>query len=339
MNFLDPWIFLRVLAGLTTVYLFVRGAVTSWRVLRRFDVASASESQLALERQMDLASTFVRVGSVTQVGALALTVVAADRLSRSVRGAMCAYGVFQANRWGFIALGVTMTAAFVAGVTSQLCALDRSVRGRELVRPIAVAALVMAPLAVADLVMTGAFFLRLDLGVVASCCSSQLDIGALGDKGFASGPREFASIGAPIAVSVSAAIGWFASRRPRLLTVALAAVASLATLPLALGAAVLEVAPHAFELPQHACPFCLLRPDALGIGYPLFGAIFLAVVWSVGAALCGAVTPGVPMVGSVSSFARVRLRREASAWLIALAIGVAPVVRYAFIAEGKSLFP
>jgi hypothetical protein len=326
-------------AGLTTTYLFTRGAVASCRVLRRFDVARASEGQLALERQTELASTFVRVGSVVQVGALPLTVLAADRLSRSVRGAMCAYGVFQAGRWGFAALAVTVTAAFAAGVTSQLCALDRRVRGTEVVRLLAVASLVMAPLAIVDLAATGMFFLRLDLGVVASCCSAQMDIGALGERGFASGPREFVSIAALLAVMLSAAIGWIASRKLRPTVVALAAVASLAALPLAAGVTVLEVAPYVFELPQHACPFCLLRADALGIGYPLFGAIFLAGVWSVGAALGVAVPRGGPMVAAVATFVRGRLQREVFAWLVALALGVAPVVRYALVAGGKPLFP
>ncbi len=339
MNFLNPWIFLRMLAAVTTACLFLRGAFTSWRVLRYFDVSRASEGQLALEKQTELASAFVRVGAVIQIGALALTVLTADRLSVSVRGAMCAYGVFQGNRWGFTALSVTILVATAAGVTSQLCQLDRGARGMELARPLAVASLVMAPLAVLDLMTTAAFFLRLDLGVVASCCSTQLDTAALGGKGFASGPREFAAIGAPIAMLLAAAVGRAASRRPRVATVGAAALTSLVALPLALGAAVLEVAPYAFELPQHACPFCLLRAEVLGVGYPLFGAIFLAVLWSLGAALGLALTRGGAMVGYVDSFVRGRLRREAIAWLVALAVGAAPLVHYALVAQGRSLFP
>jgi hypothetical protein len=339
VNFFNPWIFLRMLAGLTTACLFLRGAFTSWRVLRHFDIGRASEGQLALERQTELVSTFVRVGSVAQIGALALTVVVADRLSGSVRGAMCAYGVFQADPWGFTALDVTMTVALAAGVTSQLCALDRGVRGMELVRPLALASIVMAPLAIADLITTALFFLHLDLGVVASCCSTQLDADVFGEKNFASGPRQLAAIGAPVAVLLSAALGWAASLRPRAAIVAVAAAASIAALPLALGAAILEVAPYAFELPQHSCPFCLLRRDVFGLGYPLFGAIFLAVVWSVGAALGTCVTRSGAMAESVSSFIRGRLRREAVAWLVAFAIGVVPVVRYVLVADGRPLFP
>src|SRR6187549_3460590 len=106
-NLLEPWVLLRIVAGLVAFLLFARGALTARRVLRRFDVARATEGQLALEKQMELASTFVRVGAVVEVLVLLLSALGADRLSRGVRGAMCAYGVFGANEWGFRSIAVT----------------------------------------------------------------------------------------------------------------------------------------------------------------------------------------------------------------------------------------
>src|SRR3982751_5751833 len=97
MNFLEPWILLRLVGGLVACLLFARGAMTAQKVLRHFDVKRATEGQLALEKQIELGATFVRIAAVVQVLALALTVLGADRMSRGVRGAMCAYGVFGAN--------------------------------------------------------------------------------------------------------------------------------------------------------------------------------------------------------------------------------------------------
>jgi len=337
VNLLEPWILLRLLAGLTAAILFARAALTAVRVLRHFDVREATEGQLALEKQSELGTTFVRVAVVLQVGALILGVLAADRLSHSIRGAMCAYGVFHENALGFPALTLTAFVAFAAAVTAQLTSFDRGVRGLELVRTIAVLSLAMAPLAVADLALTTAFFLKLDLGVVASCCSVQLDA-AVSGTGFASGPRGLATALAVVSVLLAASVGWAASVRPRAARAMLAAVLSLIAVPLAIGAIVLEVAPHAFELPQHSCPFCLLRADVLGIGYPLFGAVFLAAVWSVGAAAAALATRGGTSE-AFAAFARTRLRRGALAWALALALGVGPVLRYAIVSGGRSLFP
>ena len=124
-NLLEPWVLLRIVAGLVAFLMFVRGAMTAQKVLRRFDVARATEGQLALERQMELASTFVRVGAVVQVLSLALSALASDRLSRGVRGAMCAYGVFGANEWGFRSLAATAFVALAANMAGRGQAVDR----------------------------------------------------------------------------------------------------------------------------------------------------------------------------------------------------------------------
>ena len=81
-NLLEPWVLLRLAAGLVAFALFARAALTAQRVLRHFDVRRATEGQLALEKRVELAATFARVGAVVQVAALALSALTADRLSR-----------------------------------------------------------------------------------------------------------------------------------------------------------------------------------------------------------------------------------------------------------------
>ncbi len=347
MNLLEPWIFLRLAVGLVTVGLFARGAWVSARVLRHFDVARASEGQLALERQAELGSTFVRVGSVLAAGSLLFTVLAADRLSHSVRGAMCAYGVFEASPLGFPALLVSLILALAAGTLAQLFALDARVRDLSLVRPLAMLSIAAAPLALLDFALNARFFLGLDLTVVASCCSVGLDGAAPATAAFVHGPRQLVSTIGPVIIAASAITAAFVSSRGTrgrggaigVRAIVLSGLLGLAALPFALGAAVLEVAPHAFEIPGHLCPFCLLRGDVYGIGYPLFGSIFLAVIWGTGAGV-GALLLGKPSSGTaLGAFVRPRLRGQAIAWMVALAVGAFPVVRYAIVAGGVPLFP
>jgi hypothetical protein len=341
-NLLQPWIAFRLVAGLVAAGLFVRGAWTSSRVLRYFDVTRASEGQLALERQAELAAAFVRVATVVQVALLALSMLASDRLSGGIRGAMCGYGVFSASAWGFRALVVTVLVAVLAGVLAQLYAFDARVRGMDLVRPLAIATVALAPFAVADFAINTLFALDLDLSVVASCCSVQLDAvaaGAASNGVYASGPRVLTTIAAPIAIALSVAVALFAARRPRAPIVILAGALSACAFPLALGASIFEVAPHAFEIPQHVCPFCLLKASVYWIGYPLFGTILLAVVWSGGAAAGALLARGEAARRAFADFARERLRREAFAWTLAFLIGAVPIARYAIVAGGASLFP
>jgi hypothetical protein len=338
VNFLEPWVLLRIVAGLVAAALFVRAAFTSLKVLRHFDLRAATEGQLALERQVELSSTFIRVATIVQVGSLVLTCLAADRLSHGIRGAMCAYGVFQASPWGFRALAATIVVALLGGVLAELHACDARLPRLDLARALSWATLVMAPLAVADLYLTTTFLLDLDLTVVASCCSVQLDAVAAGNGGYTTGPRALSTVLAPIAAVLAIGVALLAARRPRASMVALAGAFAVLAFPIAIAAVVLEVAPHAFELPQHVCPFCLLKGDVLGLGYPLFGSIFLAVVWGVGAAASAILTRRSTARDAVDAFLTSRLRREALAWSIALVLGVLPVARYAWMSGGASLF-
>lgn len=338
-NLLEPWVLLRLVAGLVAVLLFGRAAMTARKVLRHFDLQRATEGQLALERQLELAATFVRVGAVVQVLALVLSVLGADRMSRAVRGAMCAYGVFGANPWGFRTLATTGLVALFAAVVARIYAFDSRVRTLALARPLASLTLAVAPLAMIDLAFASEFLLRLDLTAVSSCCSVQLDPVAASGATFASGPRVLATVAAVALGLLALASAVFASRAPTARRVMGAAAVSLLAFPAALAASVLEVAPHAFEVPHHVCPFCLLRPDVLGLGYPLYGALFVAVTWAAGAGASALLARRAEASDVLGPFARVSLRRGALAWALVLLLGAAPVARYALLSGGVSLFP
>lgn len=338
-NFLEPWVLLRLVAGLVACLLFARGAMTAQKVLRRFDVSRATEGQLALERQIELASTFVRVGAVFQALTLLLTVLTADHLSHGVRGAMCAYGVFSSNTWGFRSLAITVGVAVLAGTVAQCFAFDARVRNLELARAVSILTLAMFPLSVLDLAAAEEFLGALDLTVVASCCSVQLDSVAATGEGFAAGPRVLATIFALLGIGASIVMALFAARSPTRGRVVAAGIMSLIALPVAIAASVLEVAPHAFETPHHVCPFCLFRADAFGMGYPLYGALFLATVWGAGAFVSALLARRPDAADALRSFARTRLLRGAVAWGLVVALGVLPVLRYFIVSGGATLFP
>jgi hypothetical protein len=337
-NLIEPWVLLRLAAGLVAFALFGRAAMTARKVLRHFDASRATEGQLALEKQLELAATFARVGAVVQVLTLGVSALGADRLSRGVRGAMCAYGVFSAHEWGFRSLIATCGVALVAGILTQVYAFDARVRSLELVRPLAVATCAMAPLALLDLGMAAKFLLGLDLTVVASCCSVQLDPVTQAGGGFAGGPRVLATALAVLGVVVAIASALHAARAPSRRNVVVAGVVSLVALPIAVAATILEVAPHAFEIPTHVCPFCLLKTDVLGIGYPLYGALLLAAVSAGGAAVSALLSSGSAARAALGEFASRRLRLGAIAWGCAFVVGALPILRFALVAGGASLF-
>ena len=338
MTLLEPWVLICLVAGAVATLSFGYGAVVGARVLGHAHVEAATEGRLALERQFELAATLLRVGAIFQVFATLVAIVAADRLSGSLRGAMCGYGVFAQNRWGFPALGTAVFSGLAAGVALQLLSLDRRVRGLDLMRSLAAVAIALAPIVAVGWGLSVAWLTRLDLSVTASCCSTTLDAARRDAVLFWQGPRAIAVWGALGGVALAVTTALFARRHPARARVAVSGFAALVALPFAIGAVVLEVAPHVYDAPEHLCPFCLFRADAMFIGYPLFSSIFLATTWGLGAAMAAWFSSGPHARDAFPSFARSRMARGAVAWSIALVLGAAPVVLHAARSPGASLF-
>jgi len=223
-------------------------------------------------------------------------------------------------------------------VLLQLFALDRRVRGLDLMRPLAASCIALAPIIALDWGLAGAWLTRLDLTVVASCCSTTLDEARREGLAYWQGPRLFTTWGSLVGIPLAIGLALVALRRPARSIVAMSGVLALLVAPLALAAVTLEVAPHVYEVPQHLCPFCLFKADAYFIGYPLFGAIFLAAVWGLGAAAGAFVSSSVLAREAFPAFARSRMTRQALAWTFALALGALPVALYAVASPGASLF-
>ena len=77
-------------------------------ILRRWDLTSGSELQLALERRTYLVSTILTNAFGFQLVSLFLLVFTADRLHTQFVGAMCATGSLNANPVGWTALAVEL---------------------------------------------------------------------------------------------------------------------------------------------------------------------------------------------------------------------------------------
>jgi hypothetical protein len=338
MTLLEPWVIVRLLAGAVTAMLILYGALVGVRVLKYAHVEAATEGQLLLERHFELAAHLVRLAATAQLFALVLSIITADRLSGAIRGAMCGYAVVEQNRWGWLSIGVTAAVSLASGVLLQLLALDRRVRALELMRPLAFLCIALAPAAMLDLALVSAWLTNLDLSVVSSCCSTTADIGRRASAPFWHGPRALSAWGAGIGIALAIAAAMVARRRPERALVSLAGAATLAVLPFAVGAVILLVAPHVYEVPEHLCPFCLFKADAYFIGYPLFGAIFLAATSGLGAAAGAVFSTGPHAREAFPPFARSRMGRQALAWGLALALGTAPVALYAISSPGASLF-
>ncbi len=337
-NLLRPWVLARLLSGAAALALVLYGAFVASKVLRFWRVGTSTEGQLALERRAELVAAIVQVALAVAVVNLALTVLTADRLTESIRGAMCAYGVLDASPYGFAALSLSALAAAGCALWVVLHRLDLSLASPALTRRKFAGLFLLAPLLTLDLYATTRWTLDLDMQVVASCCSVGLDAALGAGSAAGAGPHGTSAIVGLVAVLGAALTATWAWRRPGRSAALTAALASALGLAAALPAILWYVAPHAYETPHHLCPFCLLHADVYGIGWPLFGALFGATVAGLGLGLVEAQRGASHDGAAVGALERRLGRAAAIGWLLTLALGAFPVVRFAVVSGGASLF-
>ena len=337
-NLLRPWILARLLTGGAAAILLVVATLTAWRVLRHWRVGATTEGQIALERRAELVATVVQAALAMTIGGLVLTVLGADRTAPAIRGAMCAYGVFASTDGGFLALATSALASFACAMWLVVHRLDLRMPTPTLTRGKFLALFSVAPLVWLDLWVASRFALRLDLEVVASCCSSGLDSARQTIQGAGADGAYTPFLFAVGATAAAAGTAFWARRRPHHASAWTAAVASLVAAAASVPAILGYVAPHVYESPAHQCPFCLLHADVGAIGWPLFGALFAGTV--VGAAL-GLVSALERRAGDASQSQALRRRlggAGAIAWAIVLVLTVTPVLRFTLTTGGASLF-
>lgn len=336
----NPWILARLVLGVLATLLSVAAGVGAVRILLRYRAEGApDERTLELERQSELIGTVLSVAFTLEIFAAVFTVIASDRLSGSIRGAMCAFGVFGSNPWGARALAGSIAGASACAAWLGTRSIDSRLRRGSLVRSLAGLALLVSACVAADTWASVRYFFGLDLDVVATCCSVFVDstsanggvIGHAGERYL-----ELAIAGGAAAIAVFA--GVMLARKASAPRGVLMSILGVAGGAFALRAVTDVIAPYVYETPNHQCPYCLLHGDAAPAGPLLLAGI--AVAFLTGVATL-AVLPQMRRAGAQNAAREVleRLgRMQAVAWAVVLVAGAYPVLRYGVVAGTWELF-
>lgn len=338
-NFLNFWILARLMQSGAAAALCLLGLVVGLRLARRWRPGESSEQQLALERLAELVATVIQVALLLEVLGLGLSVAVADHLVGSIRGAMCAFGVFGSTKSGFYGLWVSALATVACALWIILHRFDLSLESPVLIRRKFLALLLVAPLALADFVMAVVFARQLDFTVIASCCSVWVDQTVLTHQASVfTLPPFWAGVMGLTATLAALGASWFTAHRPRPAVVWFAAVVSALAPYGAMFGILWVVAPHALATPQHPCPFCLLRAQGGWIGWPLFAAILVGSIAGMGLGVVEANRRILGEVGSLRAMQTRLARWSAAGWACALLCGLIPVGRYWLQSGGVSVF-
>jgi len=258
-------------------FMIIYSASCAVQIVRKWDLASGSELQLALERKTYLISTLLAYGFGFELLAFFLYIFTADQLHSFFVGAMCAAGSLYVNPYGYPTLIVKLVSFLLAGIWLILNYVDSRAHDYPLTRKKYSLLLLLVPLVLAETVLQAKYFIRLEPNIITSCCGTlfSMDTYAL--------PTEIRALPtialkiafyATVLLTVGSGIFYFVKGRGGYLFSGMTA--------LALVVSVLSVfsfiSSYIYELPTHHCPFCMLQKEYGYIGYLVYTTLLGAAV-------------------------------------------------------------
>jgi hypothetical protein len=251
------------------------------QILRKWDLKSGSELQLALERRTYLISTLLAYGFGAQLLSLFLFAFTADQLHPFFVGAMCAAGTLYVNAYGYPALILKIVNFLLAGLWLLVNYVDNRGYDYPLIQKKYSFLLIIAPLIVLEAILQANYFLRLRPDIITSCCGTLFSIG---EKSLVSEIVALPSVPMKIAfygsMALTFAVGIIFYRQGR--GGYFFSLMSAVTFVSAILSILSFISLYFYELPTHHCPFCILQREYGYVGYPLYFTLFGAGISGMG---------------------------------------------------------
>jgi hypothetical protein len=279
---LHPAILALFASSLLTCLMVLYSTVHAVRILRRWDISSGSELQLALERRTYLISTIVSYFLVFQLVSLFLFVFTVDSICHLFVGAMCAVGTLTVNGFGYPTLILKTVTFLLAGLWLILNHADNLGFDYPLIRTKYLLLVLMTPLILAETVLQGAYFLGLNPDIITSCCGSLFSPASrsIATEVINAPPLPMLALfGASSLVTFTVGL-WFYLRGTGGIPFALFSAVHFLV---ALVAVISVISLYIYQMPSHHCPFCILQKEYYFVGYPMYIAIFAAATAGIGA--------------------------------------------------------
>ena len=169
---LHPGIIALLLVSFLVTGMILYSSFFGVRIIKRWDLQSGSEEQLALERRTYLISTLLSYALLFQIGSLVLYVYTADSLHSLFTGAMCAAGTLNVDPYGYPALLLKILNFILAGLWLIINYADNQAYDYPLIRKKYTLLIIIAPLIATESIVQLLYFLQMKADVITSCCGS-----------------------------------------------------------------------------------------------------------------------------------------------------------------------
>ena len=264
-----PTILALCAGSILILFMVLYAAPFAVQILRSWDLQSGSEHQLKLERKTYLISTLLAYVFGFEILSFFLYIFAAEQLHNFFIGAMCAAGSLYVNGFGYPTLVVKLVVCLLAGIWLIVNFADNRAEDYPLIKKKYLFFLILVPLILLENLLQASYFLSLKPDIITSCCGTLFSSGR-SDRPLWTGfltvyPAQVLFYLTLLLASGCGLIYCLKGRGGYLFS-----GLSLLALIVSLVAIFAFISPYIYELPTHACPFCLLQKEYGYIGYPLY---------------------------------------------------------------------
>jgi hypothetical protein len=270
-----------LLCTAAALFLVLNASLTAVRVLVYWDDTSDSRGQIQLESRTWLASLLVEFALLLQFLSLFLLVAAADSFSEVLIGAMCAAGAFTANEYGLAALFVKLVGLFCYGYWIVFHRLDVRSISFPLVRLKFIALLLLIPIMATDVYLVVQYVRLLEPDIITSCCG--VIFGSTdGDGRNLIGPLPVQTLVTLfyLFALVLLCTSWYGSNgksvSPPCHFLLCAFLGGLWILFFCLALLLITsfVSSYIYGMPDHRCPFDILKKEYNYVGFLIYSLLF-----------------------------------------------------------------
>jgi hypothetical protein len=281
-----PTILALYAGSLLVGFMVLYAAPQAFQILRRWDLQSGSELQLTIERKTYLISSLLAYAFGFELLSFFLYIFTAEQLHPLFIGAMCAAGSLYANPYGYPTLIVKLINFLLAGIWLIVNYVDNQGADYPLIRGKYIFFLLLVPLILLETVLQANYFLRLRPDIITSCCGTLFSTeSSVLPSGLNFLPQFPAKTVFYIVMALMIGSGFYSFLKGRggLLFSGLSALAFLVSIFSIFS----FISLYIYELPTHACPFCLLQKEYHFIGYPLYLTLLGGVITGISAGVVG----------------------------------------------------
>ena len=282
-----PTILALYAGSLLVSFMILYAAPLAFQILRRWDLQSGSELQLTIERKTYLISTLLAYAFGFELLSFFLYIFTAEQLHPFFVGAMCAAGSLYVNPYGYPTLILKLLNFLLAGLWLIVNYVDNRGEDYPLIRKKYFFFLLLVPLVLLETVLQANYFLRLRPDIITSCCGTLFSTeSSLLPSGLDFLPKFPAKTVFYIVMGLTIGSGGYAFLKGR--GIGLFSGLSVLALLVSVVSIFSFISLYIYELPTHACPFCLLQKEYHFIGYPLYLTLLGGAITGIGA---GVLTP------------------------------------------------